>query len=152
MCARWWSSKRHQHGVCVDYGRGDLHACTCDTDISLPYASVFLRRITKIFEDRMKTLQLSLKPISVQSADTCLYVCHLSIDSEWRDTRAAEHRNPSWTGFCRLPILQPVHHEWVQPNAHIKCTLLLWGVISMFFSFLTVVFLLTVQATTPTWA
>lgn len=36
-----------------------------------------------------------------------------SIDSEWGDTRAAEHRDHSWTWFCRLPLLQPVHHEWV---------------------------------------
>lgn len=40
-------------------------------------------------------------------------MCVPPIDSEWRDTWAAEHRHSSRTGFCRLPLLQPVHHEWV---------------------------------------
>ena len=64
VCARGLSSKRRQHGVCVDYGWVDLHACTSDTDISFPYASVSLRRITKIFEDTSAQVETDLGSVS----------------------------------------------------------------------------------------
>lgn len=69
-----------------------------------------MRRRVKIFEDRMETAQTETDLCSV-TWSVCLSIT--CIDSEWRDTRAAEHWDHSWTWFYRLPLLQPVHHEWV---------------------------------------
>lgn len=84
-----------------------------------------LRTNTKISEDRMKTMLAQVESdLSLHNWYVC--VCVSCIDPERRDTRASEHRDHSWTWFCRLPLLQPVHHEWVRhKHMHNKHTLYL---------------------------
>lgn len=76
-----------------------------------------------IHVDTGNLLQLRLTLICFHSKLICGCMCVISVDSEWRDTRAAEHRDYFWTWFCRLPLLQPVHHEWVRHSLHLVTNL-----------------------------